>query len=413
MIVDLLKVEKKRFESVDYKLYDIISYGEKNDYPQSVVDVIRASYTGKGCMDNYRKFIFGKGFADQTIYQMIVNSDGDTMDTILDGVSNDLAMFGGFSLHLNFNLLGQVTEMRHIPFENVRFCQEEGEHRNQIALYNDWGLRKTKLRKIDADEIEYIDAFGEFDFKTRIAQCGGIQNYKGQIFYYSNLGRWNYPLPKFDTVLTDMNTEEAISNITNRNAKNGFLPVTFIIDILSGDQDTEQESATLEVIRSMTGDKNASKIGYFGVNSKEEIPEFKKVDIANYDKEFDVSRQAVKESIGQAFNQPPILRSEDVGAGFGAEIMEQAYNYYNSVTANERLLIERELGRVLKLWHLPIEINTQIEPLSYGDKPLHQRLEGQRTEVIDVIQGTLPTEKKKAVLTIIYGMTEDEANALL
>lgn len=413
MKLAFLKKEENRFKTYNYRLYDIVAYGERNDYPHSVIDVVNASYTGGSCLSNYNKFIFGKGFADKQIYQMIVNSDGDTMDSILHGIAYDLAMFGGFCLHLNFNLLGKITEIRYIPFENMRFCVENSKHDKQIAIYDDWGRRRKKTLNIDSEKIEYIDAFGEFDFRKRINEVGGIQNYKGQIFYYSNKGKWNYPLPIFDNVLTDMNTQEAISNITNRNAKNGFLPATFFIDILSGSEDTDKVEATKEALLSMCGDENSSKIGYFAVQSKEEMPEILKADVTNYDKEFTVSREAAKEAIGQSFNQPAILRSENVGSNFGADLMQQAYKYYNSVTSDERQTIERELSKIMAMWVTPLDVNLQIEPLTYGGESLKERIGDCRAEVIELINSGATPERKKAILTTIYGLTEDEANALL
>lgn len=413
MKLAFLKKEKNRFKTYNFRLYDIVAYGEGNDYPHSVIDVVNASYTGGSCLSNYRKFVFGKGFADKKIYQMIVNSDGDTMDSILHGIAEDLTMFGGFCLHLNFNLVGKITEIRHIPFENMRFCVEGSTHDKQIALYYDWGRRRKNTLGINIDDIEYIDAFGEFDFKQRINEVGGIQNYKGQIYYYSNKGKWNYPLPIFDNVLTDMNTQEAISNITNRNAKNGFLPATMFIDIISGGADTDQVEETKKTLESLSGDTNAAKIAYFAVESKEEIPEILKADVSNYDKEFSVSREAAKEAIGQSFNQPPILRSESAGSNFGADLMQQAYKYYNSVTSDERLTIERELSKIMAMWINPIEINMQIDPLTYGGETLKERIGDSRAEVIELINSGSTPERKKAILTTIYGLTEDEANALL
>lgn len=413
MKLAFLKKDENRFKTYNYRLYDIVAYGERNDYPHSLIDVVNSSYTGGSCLSNYKKFIFGKGFADKKIYQMIVNSDGDTMDSILHGISEDLAMFGGFCLHLNFNMLGKITEIRYIPFENMRFCVSESKHDKQIALYYDWGLRRKKSIGINIDDIEYIDAFGEFNFRQRIQEVGGIQNYKGQIYYYSNKGKWNYPLPIYDNVLTDMNTQEAISNITNRNAKNGFLPSTMFIDIISGATDTEEVEKTKRVLESLSGDINAAKIAYMAVNSKEEIPEILKADVANYDKEFSVSREAAKEAIGQSFNQPPILRAEETGSNFGADLMRQAYMYYNSVTSDERLIIERELSKLMAMWVTPIELNMQIEPLTYGAETLKDRIGESRTEIIEIINSTATPERKKAILTTIYGLTEDEANKLL
>jgi hypothetical protein len=60
-----------------------------------------------------------------------------------------------------------------------------------------------------------------------------------------------------------------------------------------------------------------------------------------------VTREKVKNDIERSFNQPPILRAEDVGGNFGADALRNAYDYYNSVTEVERLQVERVLFGVL------------------------------------------------------------------
>ena len=45
------------------------------------------------------------------------------------------------------------------------------------------------------------------------------------------------------------------------------------------------------------------------------------------------------------------LRAEDVGANFGADLMRNAYDFYNSITETERDILSSIFKRVFKIWH--------------------------------------------------------------
>lgn len=371
MKVSVLKKEK-RFDSSGSRSLGIQTYGAENDYPQDVMEVVASSVTGGSCVSRYSDFLSGKGFTDEESYQIIVNPEGETCDHILQLIAKDFAMFGGFAIHINYNANFLIDTLNYIPFESIRLEQlDEAGRFERYAIHPDWGKRNTANRKWKKDDIEFIDMYNPTQeaIEEQVEKAGSWANYKGQIYYYSNKGKNVYPLPIFDNALTDMNTEEGISNILNRNARNNFLPAGMVVDIFNSDQAAEEssgeESDTEKSIKEYQGDSEALKLIYIQVESKEEIPQFVPFRTNNYDKEFTVSKADVKDSIGRSFNQPPILRAENVGAGFGADLMEQAYDYYNSVTENERLEIERTFVELFKSWKEQIDLNFQIDPLAF------------------------------------------------
>jgi len=401
----------------------ILAWGEDNDYPQSVIDIVNSSYTGVNCLDRYRKFIYGRGFADKDNYQIVVNSDGDTADTLLQLCADDLASFGGFAVHVNRNLLGQITSMRHIPLENVRLCPDDKndpEYAGKVALHPDWGERSW--RKFKEIPIEY---FWLYDpdvqvFRERIAlEENGILDYKGEIFIYSNK-RGSYPLPIYDSVLTDMSTQEGVSNVTYRNVRRGFMPAGCFAEINpnyddNNEEDKKQFDETGEVLRSLQGDKQAASIMHVTVKDKDSLPQFIAMKGENYDKEFTVSTDSVRKAIGQCFSQPPELRCEDTSKGFANDTMIQAYRVYNSMTSNERQVLEQEFARLFKQWHQPLDYNFQIQPLSYGEETLLSLLGADTAKAVVELatNATVAVEQRKQILMIVYGLPEDMANNIL
>lgn len=412
----------KKAARIDYKNdrgLGIQFYGESNDYPQEVIEIVNASCTGLSCYGTYAKFISGRGLSDNILYKKTVNRHGQTVDYILDQACKDYAQFGGFCLHFNYNANYKITEIQHVPFETVRFEKLNDKNDfNRVAIHPDWGKRFTQLRKWKKEDIEFIDLFKPDPLKIEesIQEVGGWHNYKGQILYFSSAGEKTYPLPIFDSVLTDMNTEEGISNVNNRNARNNFLASGMLVDKVNSDETEDQESATEKALIDFQGDEEACKIMYIQVESDEEVPEFIPFKGNNYDKEFTVTNKTVEEKIGKAFNQPPILRAENVGANFGADLMKNAYDYYNSVTENERLAIERVLTFIFSYWHEQTTTDFSIIPLSYQVKmTLAERLGEKGMEnLLKIIENTaLQPENKRKMLKRLFDLNEEELNDLM
>lgn len=420
MKASAIEYTQDRIEVGNNHFTNIQNYGEFNDYPQSVIDIVAASHTGSSCLRKYADFVCGKGFADKSLFQITVNKSGTTLDQLLRALSFDYCRFGGFAVHVNRNLLGQITSMSHIAFENVRLCVEDVEEfKNKVAIHPDWRGSDKRYRNVN---IEYIDTFtpNVDEFRERILNTeGGILQYKGEVYYYSNRGSGNYPLPIFDCVLTDMATQEAISNITYLNSRKNFLPGCIFAEVKpefdpTNKHDQEEFKATNEQIGKMQGDANATSLLHVVVGSKDNLPIVIPIKSNNYDKDFTVSRDSVETSIGQAFMQPKEIRCEDSTTGFSQDTMEQAYKVYNSIVENDRLEMERQFAYLMKYWYMQVDINLQIEPLSYGTENLLSSLGDKIKDVIEMAKdSTIPTEQRKAFLIELYGISEDIANKLL
>lgn len=147
MKVSVLK-KGKRFESSLNKSDKVQTYGQQNDYPQDVMEVVAASVTGGSCVSRYADFLSGKGFANDDSYKILINGEGDTADHLLNYVAKDYATFGGFAIHVNYNANFLISSLHYQPFENVRFelPNESGEIL-QVAIHPDWGRRNQTIKR--------------------------------------------------------------------------------------------------------------------------------------------------------------------------------------------------------------------------------------------------------------------------
>jgi hypothetical protein len=414
MKAKILKTSQ-RYDLINDTGLGIQAYAHGNDYPQTVMEIVDASGTGLSCVGVYAKFIAGKGFTNNNLYQTIINQKEQTANYLLNQIAADYALFGGFAIHVNYNANYRITELQHVPLESIRF-EKLGDDNQfaRVALHPDWGRRYLNLRRWRREDIRFIDLYNPDpeQIQAQVEAAGGWKNYRGQIYYHSNQGEMVYPKPIFDPVLTDMNTEEGIANVSNRNARNNFLAAGMLIDKANKDQSDEQENDTEKALKQFQGDEKACKIIYVQVEGEEDKPEFVSFKGTNYDKEFNVTLASSQSNIGKAFNQPPILRAENVGSNFGADLMKNAYNYYNSVIESERLVIQRTFATLLAHWHQPTPTDCSITPLTYEvEVSLADRIgKDNLTQLVSILNNTnISPEQKKTYCTTLFGLTPEQA----
>lgn len=217
--------------------------------------------------------------------------------------------------------------------------------------------------------------------------------------------------------MTDMRTEEALANVAGRNACSNFLTAGILVDIKDETQDESQVNETQEELNKFQGDENTSQLWYIQCKSKDEVPQFIKFSGENYDKAFEVTQRVIPENIGQAFKQPPILRAVDVGANFGADLMTNAYKYYNSVTVRERQQLEETFVSIFEYWWAPLENpDFAIQSLTYnaGESIADRIGKDNMTQVLEIIRDQmLSTVQKRNMLKLIYGLYDEEIIKLM
>lgn len=415
---------QKQFQSSRWTQFGIISYGETNDFPQVIDEIITASKTGNACLDIYEDFVYGMGFMEPTIGAMVINRNGQTLSKLMRFIADDHTKYNGFALHVNYNMNYRIRSISHVPFETARLCLPDDDGIiHQIALHPDWAKRDKTRKRWSVNDIEKIDVFNPDPdiIEAQVQTAGGWDEYKGQILYFSGIseGELAYPVPKYIAEMTDMRTEEGLANVTGRNVCSNFMLAGILVDILEEDQTQDQLDKKQEELEQFQGDENSSQLWYLTAKSKDEVPVFVPFTGENYDKAFSQTQSVVPDNIGQAFKQPPILRAKDVGANFGADLMTNAYKFYNSVTVRERMQIQETLDLLFSYWWVELEnADFTIQPLTYNaGASLFERIgKDAFTAVMDIVKDTesgLTNAQKRNILKYGFGLSEDESIKLL
>jgi len=365
------RVERNRYNFTR----KIKNYGEKNDYPQKVLEIVNSSGTGKACVDIRVDFCEGSGFVDPTLAEYIVNSKKENANSLLSKVSRDGELFDGFAVLIKYSALGLPIEYHNIPFEQCRFeVDEEKHYTGRIAVHYDW----TNINGIVFDEkdIKYINKYNPSSVLKEMETVGGPSNYLGQVFYWTNDGDFDYPICPFDSVITDMLTEESVSTIKHRNAKYGFMPAGMLIRkgkryTTNADGSTDrndprwdEDKQSAEEIKRIQGDENCSKMIVADIDSDEEKPEFVPFETKNYDGQFKDTETTIQENIARHLKITPLLRGNDIGTGFGSDRMKIEYEVMSSRLGKRRRKISEAFKTMFEFF--PTEFNTfEIKPLEY------------------------------------------------
>lgn len=384
----LRRKSEPRMDSKYLQALEIQAAGEGNTYYQDVHNIIQASSSGCECVERFAEFIEGAGFADASLYGLVLNHRKDTADEIHRLVCADLAEYGGFALHLNYNLAGEITEISHVPFELCRLEEPDSNgYVARICTHPDWTGKKTFAGKIKPIDKKNVKRFHKFNpnvnvIHAQIAQAGGIENYNGQIYYFSTAGRDRYPIPRADRVLTEMSTDEGLANVKWRNVRNNFLPAAMVLTrkgqaapknkyAPAGEEpyyergERNANDGFSDSLQQLQGDTEACKLLEVILENDEQAPEVVSLPTSNYDKDFSVTDKSVTERIYAAFGQEPWYCIRSGKIGFSGTLLVDAFSYYNSIVYKYQRMIERAFVDIMAHWHEGAIANCSVLPLEY------------------------------------------------
>lgn len=386
MNINNIRKSSKRVDVGYCSTLNIQKYGRDNLYPQRMRNLIRSSHTGGACCERYQTFIEGNGLNNTEFSEYVCNRAGDTVDDIFRLLAHDMAVFHGFALHVNYNIFGEIVEVSHVPFETCRLEEETDDGKVIYINYHpDWTghkSRKGKYIRVSKENTKKIYTFNPRRevVQAQIIKSGGIENYKGQILWFSMDGKWEYPCPIYDKVVTNLSTDEGLDNVKYRNVRNNFLLAGMLVhkkgSSLGIDEDgnpIEEKKAASGISDSLDifqGDENACAIMDVTVESDEDVPTFTSFEANNFDSKFKSTEESVTKSIYIAFGQEVFYRIIEGSLGFSTDIMSEAFRYYSSYTSSPRRAISRALKRIFENWKEKANPsgNYEIQPLVYQNE---------------------------------------------
>lgn len=340
----------------------ILAYDTDNAYPQRMQRMVGASGTATNCVKLYSKFVKGNGLVDTVLGDTIIDS-GHTINELLGLATDDFAMFGGFAVHVNYNMAFEPITRKIIPFEHTRITIPDGDGHGVdcISVYHDWA--KEHDSRIKKKQIKKINLYNPDPaiIAQQIELAGGINQYNGQIFWYSNKGD-AYPLPVYDSVIEDIDTDAQIKIYRNSNVRTGFSASHLFIHKGLFESSEKREEFN-DKIAEFQGADVAGSMMVIEVERDEQIPEIKPVESQMDARVIKITNSSTKDNIIEAFSIPSVLVNADSNEGvtFSNDLLKLSYDYYNSIIETERTTIEAQFAKIFE----DVNGNFDITPLEW------------------------------------------------
>jgi hypothetical protein len=124
------EIDKRLYTKLDKSIKvdnvkGIIKFGENNDYPQIIEKIVNGSITAKSISKVYARFLFGNGFENKELNDIVVGKDSKykdiTLKKLLSQVCKSIALNNGSYIHLNVNRDKEIVSAQIVPFKYIRF----------------------------------------------------------------------------------------------------------------------------------------------------------------------------------------------------------------------------------------------------------------------------------------------------
>lgn len=410
----------KRIPTRIDRIKGIQTYGKDNLYPQRALEIFYQSYSLKACVRCLCDFTHGQGFVNSDLNKIIVNDDGiggTTLFDLLKLICWEYSWSDGIPLHVGYNMLGQMNNLRHIRFEYNRMGLADDE--NEVSDYKysvNWEGDKAK----NGQRRVWVDSYHKFNpdpevVLQQIEEAGGIANYKGQLLYLTPIPD-EYPKVTFDAVMDHAQTQGDSGEFAVGITQNAFLGNTAVV--YSGEFESEEERLKFQnYINGKRGARNAGKM--IGIQSKNPDVDVKKMfqnlDMPRSDRMFEYTDKHVKDAIRENYAIPmEVLGIAPETGMFNQSNIREAYNLYNSKTQPRRDVVSSLFKKLFAYWVEPIDDDFEIKPQQYTSTVYDDKLATVVIELQDSIsQGKTTTESAILVMMKVYNFSEEDATMII
>lgn len=242
MVINLTSHKFPQFKEVHGK--DWIYYGEKNDYPQFLLDLYYKCSKHNAIVNGKVKYIAGAGWGDEG--DTLVNSEKETLDNLTWKITLDMELYGGFAIEVIYKNNG-MAEIRHVDFSNIRTNKDLTEFYYTKGWHTKYGTPT-----IDPKTNEDWTVYEPFE---------GKKAKEPTLIYYKcySPGLNIYPLPEYKASLQYIELEFQIANYWYNRVKNGFMPSAILNFYMGQPTDDAMRQLEEKIKGKFSGTNNAGQ----------------------------------------------------------------------------------------------------------------------------------------------------------
>ena len=212
--------EAKQPEFKEKKGEGYIQYGDRNDYPNYLVELFNKSAKHNAIIKSKVHYITANGWAGSPEAEPFIKKVNrmESLEDLTRKVSLDAELFGGYYLEIIFSVSGQLSEIWHCDYTKIRTNKDN----TQFWYKEDWGDR--------AEKAEVYPAFNPANPYGK--QILYIKEYRPNMGYYS--------LPGYFGALNYIESDIEISKHVLANAQTGF-SASKLITLPNGDPSDDEK----------------------------------------------------------------------------------------------------------------------------------------------------------------------------
>jgi len=352
---------------------DLIKYGADNAFPQKLIAQLDESGTATACIDVLSQYIYADGLVNEQLGNFKIN-EKQTFNELIAEVTSYVAPFQAVSLYVMRGLNGKVSELKIVPFEQIRKTD-----RGTFIVNNTFGTAKYKKEKDKEFPAFYGAEISPDELREHVMEWG--EN-TGEILYYFRKKPMKnyYPIPTFYSAIEDINTDSENSKYELESVTNSFLP-SGILNIVGNYDNTQEDEngmtqqdyldATLEQftgnVKDDTGASGRQKLLILQAKTKEELAVYQPLSNEGILNAIENSTKRVAEKVARAFGVPPFLIGLGGNVGFSTNIIADNIELFN----NRVKVLQNLISDALQQCYPQLEFTmTQLKPIKFIDREI-------------------------------------------
>jgi hypothetical protein len=333
---------------------DVIYYGEDNAYPQYLIYLYNKSSKHNAIINGKSNYIFGKGLKieNDPRGQYILascNSFGESLNEVSLKAILDIEIFGGYRLKVIYDNGGKVTEIYHLPFQNVRKTKE-----GNFAYSEKWGVQYGRPNAI-------IYAPFNPDKKGRTVQVFEYNEYRPDTCYY--------PLPGYLGSINYIETDIRISQYHLSAITNGMFP-SKLIQFFNGEPNEEgKKKLNNDWNAKFSGSENAGKVLLMFNNDPAKAVQINDLSATDLDKQFVILNETVQQEVfsGHGITTPSLFGVMTAGKlGETTQLKEGFEIFKNTYVQLKQTRFEESINYITHLMGVSGEyVLKNIDPIGF------------------------------------------------
>lgn len=348
-------------KEVNLKGKDRVQWGEKNAYPEYLLDLFKSVPTLRSIITGSADFVAG----DDVTSSRPLNLRKDLPREVVHNLGLDFFLYGGFALQVIRDKKGDVAE---IYYCDIRFLRTDKD--NEVFYYSE------KWTEGGRDAIVYPKFYPyKAEQWSKLTPEEKARN-ASSIYYYKDTHTQAYPSPCWAAAVKACEQERGIDDYHLNALENGFtssMLVNFNQGVPSDEIKNEIERSFTE---KFTGHQNAGRVMFSWNDSKDTMTTMQSVKVEDFGERYNSLAKHARQQIFTAFRAVPALFGlMNETTGFSEQEFAEAFKLYNRtrikpVQRNITEAVEKIFGEsVIEITPFEVEVNKSNAPVA-EEKPV-------------------------------------------